>query len=269
MTAAEALARAGIDAREARLLLAEASGLPEASLIARPDRSLADPALERFLALAARRRGGEPVAYLLGRREFYGLTLAVDPAVLIPRPETELLVELALERLAPQAEARVLDLGTGSGALALAIKHARPRARVVAIDASRAALGLARANAERLGLELELRLGRWFDAVAHERFDLVVSNPPYVAENDPHLARGDLRFEPRAALVGGADGLDAIRSIVRAAPARLARGAWLLLEHGLGQAPAVRALLGEAGLEGARTWPDLAGVARVSGAAAR
>lgn len=269
MTAGEALAHAGIDVREARLLLAEASGVTEASLIAHPERCVPSAVRERFLALAARRRRGEPVAYLLGRREFYGLELAVTPAVLIPRPETELLVELALARLDADAAARVLDLGTGSGAVALAIKHARPRATVIAVEASGAALELARANAARHGLEVEFRLGRWLDAAAGERFDVVVSNPPYVAQGDPHLAQGDLRFEPREALVAGRDGLDAIRAIVRAAPPWLASGGWLLVEHGLGQEGVVRALMVQAGLERAHSWPDLAGIARVSGARAR
>ncbi len=269
ITAAEALAVAGIDAREARLLLAEASGLSEAGVIARPERTLTPAAWARFVALAARRRGGEPIAYLLERREFYGLPLAVGPAVLIPRPESELLVERALELIAPGDEAAVLDLGTGSGALALAIKQQRPRARVVAVEASAAALGLARRNAQRLGLEVEFRHGHWFEAVAAERFELIVSNPPYVAQDDPHLFQGDLRFEPREALVGGPDGLDAIREIVRGSPARLAPGGWLLLEHGLGQDAPVRVLMEQAGLAGVATWPDLAGIGRVTGGRAR
>lgn len=265
----QALERAGFDAREARLLLAEASGLSEAALIARPERVLPQTVLARFHNLAVRRRGGEPIAYLLGRREFYGISLAVSPAVLIPRPESELLVELALQRLAPEAAAHVLDLGTGSGAVALAVKRERPRAQVIAVELSRAALALGQSNAIRLGLEIEFRLGHWFEPVALECFDLVLANPPYVARDDPHLEQGDLRFEPRAALVAGADGLDAIRAIARAAPAYLGRGAWLLLEHGLGQEETVRALLQEAGLEAVSTWPDLGGVPRVSGARAR
>ncbi|MDA8107808.1 MAG: peptide chain release factor N(5)-glutamine methyltransferase [Betaproteobacteria bacterium] len=266
---ADALARAGIDAREARLLLAEAGAMPEASVIARPERALPQTALERFEALAARRRAGEPIAYLLGRREFYDLELAVGPAVLIPRPETELLVERALERLARWERPAVLDLGTGSGALALAIKRHCARARVVAVEASGAALELAQANARRLGLEVDFRAGRWFAPVGEERFELIVSNPPYVAEDDPHLGQGDLRFEPRAALVAGPDGLDAIREIVREAPAHLVAGGWLLLEHGLGQDARVRALLEHAGLEAIATWSDLAGIPRVSGGRAR
>jgi len=199
------------------------------------------------------------VAYILGRREFYGLELSVNPAVLIPRPETELLVDLALER----RPAAVLDLGTGSGAVALAIKRHLPGARVVAVEASAAALAVARRNAVKLNLEVEFRHGRWFDPLPGERFELVVSNPPYVAEGDPHLP--GLRHEPEAALVAGPEGLDAIREITSAAGSFLRPGGWLLLEHGAGQDAAVRCLLGQAGLESVRTWPDLAGIGRVSG----
>lgn len=259
MNVAQALGAAGIEPREARLLLAEASGFPEASLIAFPERAISGRALRRFLSFVERRKKGEPVAYLLGRKEFYGLQLAVSPAVLIPRPETELLVELALER----RPASVLELGTGSGAVALAVKRHRPAARVVAVEASQAALAVARRNALALELQIELRLGRWFDPVAGERFDLVVSNPPYVAEGDPCLQ--ELRHEPRQALVAGADGLEAIREIVREAPQHLAPRGWLLLEHGFGQEDAVGSLLASAGLEELGRWRDLAGIARASG----
>lgn len=259
MNISESLAAAGIDPREARLLLAEATGFSEASVLAHPEKELPEQILVNFRSMAERRLRGEPVAYILGRREFYGLPLAVGPAVLIPRPETELLVELAL-KLDPGT---VLDLGTGCGAVALAIKRARPKARVVAVESSAAALEFARRNAARLGLEVVFRHGRWFDPVADGRFDLIVSNPPYVAEGDPHLE--ELRFEPRYALVSGRDGLDAIREIVPSAPAHLARGGWLLLEHGLGQEAAVRDLLAANRLENVATWPDLAGIARVSG----
>jgi release factor glutamine methyltransferase len=251
-----------LDAREARLLLSRATGFSEASVLAHPERALSAEAQRRFIDFAQRRARGEPIAYILGEKEFYGLPLAVNPAVLIPRPETELLVELALAR----KPTTVLDLGTGCGAIALAIKRHLPAARVVAVERSAAALAVAARNAMRLGLELELRHGLWFGPVAGERFDLVVANPPYVAEGDPYLAQGDLRFEPRSALVAGADGLDALRDIARAAPAHLNPGGWLLVEHGLGKDEAVRALLREAGLEDVRTWPDLSGIARVSGA---
>lgn len=261
MKVADALAASGLDAREARILLADASGFSQASLLAHPERKLPADVEARFVSQAERRRGGEPVAYILGRREFYGLDFAVNPAVLIPRPETELLVELALERR-PRT---VLDLGTGSGAIAIAIKRHLPGARVVAVEASAAALALARRNAVKLDAHVELRHGRWFNAVAGESFDLVVSNPPYVAAGDPHLAEGDLRFEPVEALVSGIDGLDAIRAILRTAPPHLAPGGWLLLEHGAGQDVAVRSLASAAGLREVRTWPDLAGIARVTG----
>jgi len=250
-----------LEPREARLLLAQATGFSVASVIAHPERELPADAEAKFLDYAARRARGEPIAYILGVKEFYGLPLAVNPAVLIPRPETELLVELAL-RANP---ASLLELGTGSGAIALAVKRHLPAARVVAVERSAAALAVARRNALKLGLEVDFQHGLWFEPVTGERFDLVVSNPPYVAVGDAHLAQGDLRFEPRSALVAGADGLESIRAIVRDAPGHLNPGGQLLLEHGLGQDAEVRKLLHEAGLEDIATWPDLAGIARVSG----
>jgi release factor glutamine methyltransferase len=255
----EAIATSGINAREARLLLAEACGFSQASLAASPEQEIPFEVENAFLEFVRRRAKGEPVAYILGRKEFYGLELSVNPAVLIPRPETELLVDLALERHARS----VLDLGTGSGAIGIAVKFRQPEARVVAVDADASALVTARRNAARLDLEIDFRHGRWFEPVAGERFELIVANPPYVASGDPHLA--DLRFEPQGALVGGPDGLDAIRDIAGAAPRYLAPGGWLLLEHGQRQDTAVRALLAAAGLESIATWPDLAGIARVSG----
>ena len=257
MNIAQALA--ALEAREARLLLAAATGFSEASVLAHPERTLPAEAEARFLEFAARRARGEPIAYILGEKEFYGLPLAVNPAVLIPRPETELLVELALAR----KPASVLDLGTGSGAIALAVKRHLPQARVVGVEASMAALAVAARNAVKLGLDVELRHGLWFEPVVGERFDLVVSNPPYVAEGDPHLAA--LRFEPQGALVAGPEGLDSIEEIVKAVGSFLLPGGGLLLEHGFGQEAAVRALLAAAGLESVATWPDLAGIARVSG----
>ncbi len=259
MTIQEALASSGIEAREARLLLAAASSFSEAAVVSFPEREIPVVLFEKFKLLIERRRQGEPVAYILGRKEFYGLDLAVNPAVLIPRPETELLVELALER----TFSTILDLGTGSGAVALALKHERPQARVVAVEASAAALVVARRNAIKHGLDIEFRHGLWFEGLGRERFDVIVSNPPYVASGDPHLA--ELRFEPGTALVAGADGLDAIREIVRSAPAHLAPGGWLLLEHGQGQEGAVKDLLRTAGFGALSVWPDLAGIARVSG----
>jgi release factor glutamine methyltransferase len=259
LTVQEALDAARIDAREARLLLAAATGFSEASVLAFPERELAADCHALFVSHVSRRKEGEPVAYILGRKEFYGLELAVTPAVLIPRPETELLVELALAR----RPASVLDLGTGSGAIALALKRHLPGARVVASDASEAALAVARRNAARHGLEVEFRHGRWLEAVAGERFEAIISNPPYVASGDPHLP--GLPFEPRLALLGGEDGLDAFRILAREAPRHLLPGGWLLLEHGMGQQEPVRALLAAAGLETEAGWPDLAGIPRIAG----
>ena len=258
MTVQEVLSASGLDAREARLLLAAAAGFSAASVLAFPDRQIPAETGEQFAGFVSRRTAGEPIAYIVGRKEFYGIELLVNPAVLIPRPETELLVELALER----EFSSVLDLGTGSGAIALALKAQRPRARVVAVEASAAALEVARRNCARLGLEVELRHGRWCDGL-DECFDVVVGNPPYVAAGDPHLA--ELRYEPAAALVSGADGLDAIREIVRQVPARLGEGGCLLLEHGMGQDAAVRDLLRQSGFQDIATWPDLAGIPRVTG----
>jgi len=262
MTVAEALSDSGIDLSEARLLLESVSGLSRAAMAAHPEASLSESAVEKFRAATARRRSGEPIAYVLGERAFHAICLAVGPDVLIPRPETELLVDFALERL--PRNGTLLDLGTGSGAIALAVKRARPDASVTAVDLSSSALNLARTNAARLGLEVEFHAGHWFDPIAGRRFDVVVSNPPYVAEGDPHLGQGDLRFEPRNALVSGADGLDAIRHIVRLAPRHLHAHGWLALEHGLGQDAEVRNLLVDAGLESVTSRPDLAGIARIS-----
>ena len=259
MTVQEALGGSGIEARDARLLLAAATGFSQSTVIAFPEQALPDEARQRFSEFISRRKQGEPIAYIVGHKEFYGLELAVNPSVLIPRPETELLVELALERK-PRS---VLDLGTGSGAIALAIKRHLPHARVVAVDSSAAALLIARRNAVKHALEIDLRHGRWFGPVAGERFDLVVSNPPYVASGDACLA--ELGFEPRGALAAGPAGLDALREIVTQVGVFLEPGGWLLLEHGLGQDGAVRDLLVGAGLESAASWPDLAGIARVTG----
>jgi release factor glutamine methyltransferase len=259
LTIEEVFRASGIDRREARLLLAAVTGSSEASVLAHPEKPLHEKEENQFLQMAARRAAGEPVAYILGYKEFYGLALTVNPAVLIPRPETELLVDLALDR----NPASVLDVGTGSGAIALAIKRHRPQTRVVATDASAAALEVAKTNALRFSLDVDLRHGRWFEPVAGERFEAIISNPPYVVVGDPHLVA--LPYEPRIALLGGADGLDGFRVLAREAPAHLLPGGWLLVEHGEGQHDAVRALLEAAGLETTASWPDLAGIPRVSG----
>lgn len=260
MTRIDALlreARLRIDAVDAELLLCHLLGKPRSWLFAHADDGLDADTAAGFAALLERRAAGEPVAYLTGRRGFWRFDLRVDPATLIPRPETELLVELALARLPAGAAATVADLGTGSGAIALALAHERPRARVIASDASEAALRVARANARELGLErIEFRHGDWFAPLLGERFDLIASNPPYIERGDEHLQQGDLRFEPLGALASGEDGLEAIRAIVAAAPAHLQPGGWLLLEHGWRQGEAVRALLGAAGLIDARTERD-------------
>ena len=239
-----ALQVCGLAPIEGKLLLAHVLGRDRAWLTAHSD-ALLEPAQARaFDALVRRRIDGEPIAYLVGHREFFGLDLEITPDVLIPRPETELLVTLACGWLAADAEARVLDLGSGSGAVALAIAHERPRASVIGADVSPLAVALARRNAARLSIaNVAFVESDWFTALPRQRFALIVANPPYVARDDPHLSEGDLRFEPQDALVSGADGLDAVRVIVAAAGELLAPGACLALEHGYDQAPAVRALL--------------------------
>jgi release factor glutamine methyltransferase len=258
-------ARGRIDAVDAEFLLLHVLGQPRAWLFAHRDDPAADDVAAVFEVLVERRARGEPVAYLTGRRGFWSFDLAVTAATLIPRPETELLVELALARLPTDRPLRVADLGTGSGAIALALAHERPRAQVVASDASAPALAVASANARALGLaNVVFREGDWFGPLAGERFDLVASNPPYIAGDDPHLAEGDLRFEPASALSSGVDGLDAIRRIVADAPAHLQDGGWLLLEHGWEQGAAVRALLRDAGFAAVATERDLEGRDRVT-----
>lgn len=250
---------------EAEMLLAHALGRARTWLFAHGDDELLPEQRDRFLALLRRRREGEPIAHILGQRGFWSLDLIVTADTLVPRPETELLVELALMRIGAASEARVLDLGTGTGAIALAIARERPRARVTAIDASAAALEVAAKNAARHSLAgLRFLRSDWFSALADERFDLVASNPPYIADDDPHLQEGDLRFEPRSALASGVDGLDAIRIIVRQAPLHLQRGGWLLIEHGLEQGEAVRRLFDAAGFVEVQTARDLEQRERVS-----
>jgi len=270
LTIVDALRRlgGGTAVIEARALLRHVLGCDDSYLITHGDRLLSSAQQEAFDALAARRRRGEPVAYLTGRREFYGLEFRVTPAVLIPRPETERLVELVLERVPERSEADVLDLGTGSGCVAIAIAQLRPRARVVAVDAAAEAVALARENAARHGVRnLNIMRGDWFAAVPGERFDAIAANPPYVATGDPHLAGDELRFEPRPALVAGPKGTECIAAIVAAARDHLNPGGWLLFEHGHDQGVRSRALLAAAGFSRqVNTWRDLAGVERVSGA---
>jgi release factor glutamine methyltransferase len=259
------IAHCGLPALEARMLAACVLEKNSAWLIAHADEAVAAASEKAFVDLAGRRLQGEPMAYILGEREFYGLEFRVTPAVLIPRPETELLVELALQRISEGAPARVLDLGTGSGAIAVVLARERPQAQLTAVDVDYAALGVARENAARHKARVRFFCGDWFGALPGERFDLIVSNPPYVAAGDAHLAQGDVRFEPQRALLGGADGLDCIRAIALNARVHLRPGAWLLLEHGHDQAEACRALLQAQGYREVQSWPDLAGIPRVSG----
>jgi release factor glutamine methyltransferase len=268
MQIADALAEArarGVARLDAQLLLGHLLGRPRVWLIAHDTQALTAAQADDLRVLLARRADGEPLAYLVGEREFHGLSLQVTPAVLVPRPETELLVDWALQRLQGIAGTpQVVDLGTGSGAVALAIARDCPRARVCASDASAEALDVAGANARRHGLAVEWLHGDWWAPFAGRRFALAVSNPPYVAAADPHLV--DLRHEPQAALTPGGDGLAALRRIVEGAPAHLLPAAWLLLEHGHDQAAAVRSLLGACGFVEAETRHDLAGLPRCTGA---
>jgi len=261
------LAGKGVDAPRltAELLLGHALGCDRVRLYLDFDKPLGDPELARYRELVKRRAGGEPTAYLTGAREFFGHRLAVDPRVLIPRPETETLVEAALERV-PAGPATVLDLGTGSGAIALTLALERPQWAVTAIDASEGALDCAQENAEALGCDSVLfALSDWYAAIEGWRFDAIVANPPYVAQADPHLALGDLRFEPRQALTDDSeDGLESIRAIVAGAGAHLNPGGWLLLEHGYDQAEACRALFAAHGYTDFAAIADLAGIARVA-----
>ena len=270
LTVRRALAQAGLVPIDAQVLLAHAAGRDRAWLAAHATDPLDAATLDSFFRLARRRRDGEPVAYLVGRREFWGLDLAVDARVLIPRPETETLVEAALARILDGRAARVLDLGTGSGAIALAIAKERPAAHVLAVEASAPALALARANVARLqARNVDVVAGDWYDGLDAAPFDVIVSNPPYVAPLDPHLFEGDLRHEPAQALVAPPDGLSALRVVICGAPARLVPGGWLLVEHGHDQADAVRELLAHAGFAGLVALRDLAGVPRVAAGQAR
>jgi release factor glutamine methyltransferase len=271
-TPAALLCASSLPPLEARILLTHVLGWRRTQLITRSDEPLERANVERYLALEARRNAGEPVAQLVGAREFFGLDFEVTPHVLIPRPETELLVETALATLENISRPRVLDLGTGTGAIAVAIAATRPDAQVWALDRSAEALAVATRNAARLldakrpGGAVALKQSDWYDSLdAALRFDVIVSNPPYIACGDPHLSEGDLRFEPRGALTDEADGLSAIRAIVAGAPARLAVNGALWIEHGYDQAEAVRGLLTAQGFARVCSERDLAGIERISG----
>ncbi|AHY41898.1 peptide chain release factor N(5)-glutamine methyltransferase [Stutzerimonas decontaminans] len=249
---------------DAEWLLAAALGKSASYLRTWPEREVSAECAERFAAHLARRRQGEPVAYILGRQGFWSLELEVAADTLIPRPDTELLVETALQLL-PATPARVLDLGTGTGAIALALAAERPAWQLCGVDRVEAAVTLAERNRQRLGLRnAAFVLSHWFAGLAGERFEMIVSNPPYIPASDPHLQLGDLRFEPQSALVAGADGLDDIRSIIHQAPAHLLPAGWLLLEHGYDQAEVVRTLLVSGGFEDVQSRLDLGGHERIS-----
>lgn len=263
--AAATLAASPSPRLDAEVLAMHVCNLSRTELITQGGRMPTPGQIQRLRELLTRRSQGEPVAYLTGRREFWSLDLLVTPDVLIPRPETELLVEQALARIPAHADWIIADLGTGSGAVALALAAERPHCRVIASDFSTGALALARTNAQNLEVaNVEFRLGEWLTPFADEHLDMIVSNPPYIAEQDPHLMQGDLRFEPRIALAAGADGLSAIRIIVADARQHLRRGGFLLIEHGFDQAREVRALLASQGYDDVATCPDLQGLPRVS-----
>lgn len=266
LSVAQALREAhalGVDRLDTLMLLAHTLACPRTWLLAHDDAELSTEQSLLVRVGLARRAAGEPLAYLLGEKEFHGLRFKVDSNVLVPRPDTEVLVDWALELLAGARHQNVVDLGTGSGAIALAVKHAQPSATVTATDVSTAALGIARANARRLALEVEFVEGSWWQAVPQRRFDLVLSNPPYIAADDEHLVA--LAHEPALALTPGGDGLDALRCIVAGAAAHLESGGWLLLEHGFDQASAVQVLLREHAFGNVQTRRDLAGQPRCSG----
>ncbi|MEQ1662893.1 MAG: peptide chain release factor N(5)-glutamine methyltransferase [Thiobacillus sp.] len=254
------------DARlDARVLAAHVLNVEAAWLVAHDTDAVREVHQHTYENLVLRRIAGEPVAYLTGVREFYGRAFQVTPAVLIPRPDTELLIELALQRLPADQPLRVLDLGTGSGCIAISLAKERSCARITAVDRMAGALAVAQINAATHQASVEWLLGDWFSPLANRQFDLIVSNPPYIAENDPHLTQGDVRCEPTTALVSGTVGLDDIGRIIVEARAHLAPGGQLLLEHGYNQGAAVRAQLNAAGYRATESWRDLSGTPRVSG----
>nr|WP_315394206.1 peptide chain release factor N(5)-glutamine methyltransferase [uncultured Duganella sp.] len=260
-------AQALLEALDYRVLLCHALGINRVGLITQSERALDAGEARRFAALVKRRLDGEPVAYIVGRREFFGLPFEVGAAVLIPRPDTELLVELTLERLPPAG--RALDMGTGSGAIAVAVAHTRRDADVTALDVSAEALAVARRNAAANGARVAFLHSDWYAALdGTAPFDVIASNPPYIASGDRHLSEGDLRYEPVGALTDHADGLSALRVIAAGARAHLKAQGWLLMEHGYDQSAAVRALLTGQGYTDVQSWTDLAGIERVTGARA-
>jgi release factor glutamine methyltransferase len=264
---AQTMQASGLSALDASVLMRHVLGWSAAQLASRGTETMLPRAVESYNAAVTRRAAGEPVAYIVGEREFFSLEFKVTPAVLIPRPETELLVEFALEQFAPDSACRVLDLGTGSGCIAISIARHRPHAAVVAVDASVAALEVARDNARRhAATAIEFVHSNWFGALSERQFDLIVANPPYIANGDPHLKLGDLRFEPAAALAGGDDGLACIRLIVASAPQYLRVGGWLAFEHGYDQSERSRELLAAAGFVSIVSRRDIAGIERLAGA---
>lgn len=262
MSSESVLCESGLPRSEGLLLLARLLGIERSRLMAHPETELSPQQCAAARRWFERRRAGEPVAHLIGEREFYGLSLRVTPDVLIPRPETERLVELALDRISPGAPARLLELGTGSGAVAIALAKERPRLEIFATDISEAALAVARDNALRHGVAIEFVCGNWFEAVGDRQFDLIVSNPPYVAARDPHLERGDVRFEPSLALVGGEDGMNCIRRIADQGRSHLVAGGWILFEHGYDQGDRCVELLHGLGYCDVADFSDLAGLSR-------
>jgi release factor glutamine methyltransferase len=258
-------ARSDTSRIDSQVLLAHALDKPRSFLLTWPEQQLDTIQTARFKHMVQRRQTGEPIAYITGQREFWSMELEVNQYTLIPRPETEALVELALEKIPVSAKVRIADLGTGSGAIALAIAKERPKCQVVAIDQSANALATAKANATKHSIEnVEFRRGSWFEPIKSESFDVILSNPPYVAEMDPHLEQGDLRFEPRSALTAGPEGMDAIRHIVDLSRTVLKNHGWILLEHGYNQGPSVKQLLIQSGFQNITIQSDLGGLARVA-----
>lgn len=264
-TTALKASNSGEEKLEAQLLLEHVLNVNHAWLITHADDAINSEAHQQFDALIQRRMNGEPTAYILGEREFFGLALKVTPDTLIPRPDTETLVEAALAKIPPSESTNILDLGTGSGAIALAIAKHRPNANVIAIDASKAALAVAQENAKTLNIpNVQFVLSDWFSALEGQQFDVIVSNPPYIEKADKHLSQGDLRFEPLSALAAGEDGLDDIRGIILDASAHLKPEGWLMFEHGYNQAEPVSTLLASTHFSSIKTLKDLGGNDRVT-----